>query len=124
MRAMCTQLLRRVAALTAPRRRALNVDAVGALSAACLDHNQTQCHIWADTDECVNNPAAVIKDCPQTCGACSSACTDHDDRCRAWAHDGKCDEQSDHPFMLRVCPATCGVCAKLDQKARPQKGEL
>ena len=91
---------------------------------ACLDHNQTQCHIWADTGECANNPAAVIKDCPQTCGACSSACVDHDDRCRAWAADGKCDEESDHPFMLRVCPAICGVCAKLDQKARPMHGEL
>ena len=91
----------------------------------CLDHNVTQCHIWADTGQCTTNPGAVFKDCPQTCGACSSACTDHDDRCRSWALAGNCDEEGDHPFMLRVCPATCGVCAKLDRQARPpDHGEL
>merc|ERR1719181_535153 len=67
----------------------------------CIDHNTTQCHIWADSGECDANPLAVIPQCPSTCGVCSSACMDHDDRCRAWAHDGKCHAGSDEAFMVR-----------------------
>ena len=82
----------------------------------CVDHNTTQCHIWADSGECESNPIAVVKLCPQTCGACSMACMDHDDRCRAWAFDGKCHAEADENYMVRVCPAACGICAALDRR--------
>lgn len=37
----------------------------------CADLNVTQCHIWHDSGECEHNPAAVMKECPETCGVCS-----------------------------------------------------
>lgn len=80
----------------------------------CADSNTTQCHIWADSGECENNPLSVIKECPETCGACTVACHDHDTSCKAWASDKKCD--SDSAFMLRVCPASCGICQSLEAK--------
>lgn len=97
------------------------VDEAGAAAGAsgstplCADHNATQCHIWADAGECLANPLAVLPQCPSTCGVCSSACMDHDDRCRAWAHDSKCHSEQDEAFMVRMCPASCGICAMLDR---------
>ena len=43
----------------------------------CADTNSTQCKIWADAGECLNNPLAVMKECPDSCGVgplpCSAA---------------------------------------------------
>ena len=34
----------------------------------CADKNSTQCEIWAEAGECINNPLAVMKECPDSCG--------------------------------------------------------
>eukprot|EP00965_Chrysotila_dentata_P171127 5647362-Pleurochrysis_carterae.AAC.7 len=34
----------------------------------CADSNSTQCSIWAEHGECLNNPLAVMKSCPDACG--------------------------------------------------------
>ena len=40
----------------------------------CKDHNTTQCHLWHDRAECERNPQAVVKDCEDSCGACTTVC--------------------------------------------------
>ena len=37
--------------------------------AMCADGNATQCEIWRESGECLNNPLAVMKECPTACGA-------------------------------------------------------
>jgi len=81
----------------------------------CEDKNRTQCHIWADADECLHNPIAVVKDCPESCGVCTTGCMDHDENCKGWAFQEKlCHDQA--AFMYRVCPASCGICSELEGK--------
>jgi len=74
---------------------------------------------WADAGECVNNPLAVMKECPSSCGLCSTVCQDHDESCKGWAKEKQCEDNK--AFMLRVCPQTCGVCGTLEN---PPKEEL
>ena len=83
-------------------------------TAPCSDFNTTQCHIWADSGQCAENPLAVMKQCPESCGVCKPTCTDHHEGCRAWAFAKKCYDEP--AFMLRVCPASCGVCTALESK--------
>ena len=78
----------------------------------CADKNSTQCEIWAEAGECLNNPLAVMKECPDSCGLCSTVCQDHDESCKGWAKDGQCEDNK--PFMFRVCPASCGICQILE----------
>ena len=49
----------------------------------CEDRNSTQCEIWGEA-ECANNPGAVMRDCPKTCGVCSNVCTDKEVACNDW----------------------------------------
>ena len=67
----------------------------------------------------MSNPLAVMKECPDACGVCSTVCMDHDESCTGWAKDGQCDNNK--AFMFRVCPASCGVCQILEA---PDKEEL
>ena len=73
-------------------------------------HND--CPGWAADGECLNNPLAVMKECPEACGLCSTVCMDHDESCVGWAKDGQCDDNK--AFMFRVCPASCGICQILE----------
>ena len=72
--------------------------------------------MWHDSGECEHNPAAVIKSCPYSCGACTLICMDQHESCAAWAEAGHCapDAVVHHAFMLSKCPASCGVCSQLD----------
>ena len=58
--------------------------------------------------ECLANPIAVMKECPDSCEICSTVCMDHDESCPGWAKDEQCDDNK--AFMYRVCPGSCGVC--------------
>jgi len=81
----------------------------------CADKKDVhQCHKWADEGQCDINPTAVMKDCPSTCGLCTSSCKDHDKGCKGWAMAKLCGEQP--AFMNRVCPASCGICNYLNNK--------
>jgi len=60
-----------------------------------------------------------MKECPDSCGVCSTVCNNHDDSCLGWAKEGECE--SNKAFMYRVCPASCGVCQMLEA---PVKDEL
>ena len=44
-------------------------------------------------------------------------CTDHDQRCAAWASAGRCS--SNRALMARTCPLSCNTCA--DDPVAPQK---
>ena len=79
---------------------------------SCKDNNQTQCKIWADANECAVNPLAVIRDCPQSCGACSTLCIDKHDSCEAWKNANECVHN--YKQMLFLCPASCGLCRDVD----------
>ena len=78
----------------------------------CKDNNQTQCELWANANECTLNPLAVIRDCPQSCGACSTLCVDKHDSCQAWRDDNECVHN--YKKMLVLCPASCGLCRDID----------
>lgn len=54
---------------------------------ACADVDKLQCLIWGE-HECQTNPAAVMRDCPHTCGLCTLACEDKYSDCPNWA-EGK-----------------------------------
>ena len=58
-------------------------------------------------------PLAVMKECPESCGLCTTVCQDHDESCKGWAKDGQCEDNK--PFMYRVCPASCGICSDIDK---------
>jgi len=60
-----------------------------------------------------------MKECPASCGLCSTVCQDHDESCKGWAKEKQCEDNK--AFMLRVCPQTCGVCGTLEN---PPKEEL
>ena len=54
---------------------------------ACADVDKLQCLIQGE-HECQTNPAAVMRDCPHTCGLCTLACEDKYSDCPNWA-EGK-----------------------------------
>jgi len=60
-----------------------------------------------------------MKECPDSCGLCTTVCQDHDESCKGWAKDKQCDDNK--AFMYRVCPASCGICQVLEN---PDKEEL
>ena len=70
------------------------------------------CSAFAARGECLNNPLAVMKECPEACGLCSTVCMDHDESCKGWAKDKQCEVNKG--FMYRVCPAACGMCQQLE----------
>lgn len=78
----------------------------------CKDNNKTQCELWAKANECTLNPLAVIRDCPQSCGACSTLCVDKHDSCKAWRDANECVHN--YKKMLVLCPASCGLCRDID----------
>merc|ERR1719163_2710198 len=55
---------------------------------------------------------AVMKECPDSCGLCSTVCQDHDESCKGWAKGKECE--TNKAFMYRVCPASCGICQVLE----------
>ena len=73
---------------------------------ACEDKNRTQCLIWGE-EECQTNPGALMRECPQMCGVCTTTCADKHESCAAWA---KADECVTNSNMLEICPHSCGVC--------------
>ena len=98
---------------------------------ACADTDRHQCLIWGE-QECAQNPASVMKLCPDMCGLCTLACEDKYKDCPNWKEgkanvfgnkSGKgCDENAD--FMKLNCPYSCGVCPRLHVFPSKDKTEL
>jgi len=89
---------------------------------SCSDKNSTLCDMWG-TRQCDENPLAVFKECPSTCGVCEDTCVDKDTSCAQWAQAGECEA---NPITVgRACPKSCGLCSDLIGRiARPHKAEL
>ena len=85
---------------------------------SCKDR-KAECADWKDHGQCKDNPTAVAKDCPESCGLCTHLCIDQYKHCREWAKEGACE--SNHAYMLNKCPAACGTCARI--KAAMQFGD-
>ena len=78
----------------------------------CEDKNATQCAIWGER-ECADNPGAVMRDCPKTCGVCQTVCADKESACADWAQKGECEKNPGS--MLSLCPQACGTCHELEK---------
>jgi hypothetical protein len=78
----------------------------------CEDRNSTQCEIWGEA-ECANNPGAVMRECPKTCGVCTTVCADKEESCKEWASKGECEKNP--ASMLALCPQACGACHELEK---------
>tara|TARA_B100000768_G_scaffold154818_1_gene151631 strand:- start:539 stop:787 length:249 start_codon:yes stop_codon:yes gene_type:complete len=74
-------------------------------------------------DECLHNPGFMFKECPETCGVCSTVCENkHPNRdCEEWSLNGECEA---NPEMMRKgCPAACGLCHELERHYRFYNGK-
>ena len=76
-----------------------------------MNKNQTQCLLWGE-HECLVNPEAMMKACPELCGVCTLGCDDKMALCTEWAEAGEC--VSNKAMMLESCPKSCGVCKNLN----------
>ena len=54
-----------------------------------------------------------MRDCPKTCGVCTTACEDKEEACASWAAKGECEKNP--ASMLSLCPQACGTCHELEQ---------
>ena len=98
---------------------------------ACADTDRHQCLIWGE-QECIANPASVMKLCPEMCGLCTTACEDKYTDCPNWKEgkasvfgkkSGKgCEENAD--FMNLNCPHSCGICPRLHVFPSKAKDEM
>ena len=76
--------------------------------ANCTDSNE-ECHPWAKSGECANNPRFMLENCRASCRMCQSErCHDSSEGCARWATSGECGRN--HAFMLKDCPFSCDVC--------------
>jgi len=86
----------------------------------CTDANQN-CADWAANGECEANPAYMLVNCRQSCGACTTTaptpaptppptqpCTDNNQFCEDWAANGECE--ANPLWMLANCQRSCGAC--------------
>ena len=102
-------------------------------TSACADLDRNQCLIWG-VHECQNNPGAMLRECPHTCGVCTLACEDKYADCPNWA-EGRanvfgrkggpmagCDQ--DPAFMKVNCPQSCNVCRDVMTAPPVLKSEL
>ena len=84
--------------------------------------------------QCQNNPGAMLRECPHTCGVCTLACEDKYADCPNWA-EGRanvfgrkggpmagCDQ--DPAFMKVNCPQSCNVCRDVMTAPPVLKSEL
>lgn len=81
----------------------------------CSVPQATQCAIWGEK-ECTDNPGAVMRDCPKTCGVCTAVCTDKEEACQDWASKGECEKNP--KSMLALCPQSCGTCHEVRPRRR------
>ena len=54
-----------------------------------------------------------MRDCPKTCGVCSTVCADKEQACPDWAAKGECEKNP--ASMLALCPQACGTCHELEK---------
>ena len=90
---------------------------------ACEDKNSTQCETWG-ASQCADNPGAMLRECPATCGVCRQVCKDKHESCKAWAEAGECTKNA--ASMRALCSSSCLVCANIELAlaADPPKDEM
>lgn len=54
-----------------------------------------------------------MRDCPKTCGVCTTVCADKEESCKDWASKGECEKNP--ASMLALCPQACGACHELEK---------
>jgi len=92
----------------AARKLAGGADVLTSPFANCTDSNE-ECHPWAKSGECANNPRFMLDNCQASCRVCQSErCHDSSEGCARWATSGECGRN--HDFMLKECPFSCDVC--------------
>ena len=74
----------------------------------CVDQDDS-CVLASRQGQCVQ--PAIQKKCPFSCRVC--VCGDLDQRCAAWAEEGRCNARSS--FMLANCRQSCGFCECKDK---------
>ncbi|XP_070185651.1 zinc metalloproteinase nas-13-like isoform X2 [Littorina saxatilis] len=89
-------------------------DAGGSGNKPCIDEN-SQCQVWADGNQCDENPAFMNKYCRKACGICGNGqkpvqdCKDANSQCEQWAKEwNECEKNP--TYMKSYCKKSCGIC--------------
>ncbi|KAL5266702.1 hypothetical protein ACHWQZ_G003916 [Mnemiopsis leidyi] len=74
----------------------------------CGDNHES-CGVWAEYDQCTDNPDWMHKQCRKSCEVCDS-CEDKDPECPELAAAGQCYEHEDWDEIFQKCPKSCHRC--------------